>query len=62
VLLSLATAVDEAWLRELFPEDYVDATTVIYDEAARRVVVRRERRFRDLVLDAKPLPDAPPAG
>jgi len=62
VLLSLATAVDEAWLRELFPEDYVDATTVIYDEAARRVVVRRERRFRDLVLDAKPLPDAPPPG
>ena len=33
---------------------------VCYDEAARRVIVRRERRFRDLVLEAKPLPDAPP--
>jgi ATP-dependent helicase HrpB len=62
VLLSLATAVDEAWLQELFPEDYRDASGVVYDEAARRVIVRRERRFRDLVLDAKPTADAPPPG
>jgi len=62
VLLSLATAVEEAWLQELFPDDYRDATGVSYDETARRVVVRRERRFRDLVLEAKPLPDAPPPG
>jgi ATP-dependent helicase HrpB len=61
VLLSLATAVDEAWLQELFPESYRNVTGVIYDEAARRVVVRRERRFRDLVLEAKPTADAPPA-
>ncbi len=60
VLLSLATAVEEAWLQELFPGDYCDAAGVCYDEAARRVIVRRERRFRDLVLEAKPLPDAPP--
>ena len=62
VVLSLATAVDEAWLRELFPDDYRDATAVGYDESARRVIVRRERRFRDLVLEAKPLPDPPPPG
>lgn len=62
VLLSLATAVDEAWLRELFPEDYHDGTAVTYDESARRVIVRRERRFRDLVIEAKPGPDVPPPG
>jgi ATP-dependent helicase HrpB len=62
VLLSLATAVEEAWLRELFPEDFHDGTRVVYDESARRVVVRRERRFRDLMLDVKPTPEAPPPG
>jgi ATP-dependent helicase HrpB len=62
VLLSLATAVEEAWLQELFPGDYRDATGVSYDESARRVVVRRERRFRDLVLEAKPTADIPPPG
>lgn len=61
VLLSLATAVEEAWLQELFPGDYCDATAVVYDEATRRVVVRRERRFRDLVLEAKPTAEQPPA-
>jgi len=53
VLLSLATAVDEVWLKELFPADYYEARGVVYDEAAKRVVARRERRFRDLVLEAK---------
>ena len=53
VLLSLATAVEEAWLQELFPGDNYSAQGVVYDEQARRVVARRERRFRDLVLEAK---------
>ncbi len=53
VLLSLATAVEEAWLREIFPADYHEIQGVVYDEQARRVVARRERRFRDLVLEAK---------
>ena len=53
VLLSLATAVEEAWLPELFPGDYYSAQGVVYDEQARRVVARRERRFRDLVLEAR---------
>jgi ATP-dependent helicase HrpB len=53
VLLSLATAVEEAWLPELFPGDYHSAQGVVYDEQAKRVVARRERRFRDLVLEAK---------
>ncbi len=61
VLLSLATAIEEVWLKELFPEDYRDAVGVVYDESARRVIARRERRFRDLVLEAKLTADEPPA-
>jgi ATP-dependent helicase HrpB len=53
VLLSLATAVEETWLKELFPEDYTETRGVVYDEQAKRVVSRKERRFRDLVLDAR---------
>ena len=53
VLLSLATAVEEAWLKEIFPGDYRETTGVVYDEQVRRVMSRRERRFRDLVLESK---------
>lgn len=60
-LLNLATAIDEAWLAELFPDDYFSATGVTYDESAKRVVARRERRFRDLVLEAKVSGDEVPA-
>ncbi|OAM87567.1 ATP-dependent RNA helicase [Termitidicoccus mucosus] len=60
VLLSLATAVEEAWLRELFPGDYFEASGVVYDESARRVIARRERRFRDLVLEARASADDVP--
>lgn len=62
VLLSLGTAIEEPWLRELFPADYTDEVGVVYDESSRRVIARRERRFRDLVLEAKPTADEPPAG
>lgn len=60
VLLSLATAVDEAWLKEIFPEDYQEVRAVTYDESIKRVVTRRERRFRDLVLEAKSSSDEAP--
>lgn len=53
VLLNLATAIEESWLPELFADDYREVQGVIYDESARRVVSRRERRFRDLVLEAR---------
>jgi len=52
-LLGLATEIEEGWLEELFPGDYSATTGVVYDEAAKRVVARRERRFRDLVLETK---------
>jgi ATP-dependent helicase HrpB len=60
VLLSQATAVEEPWLKELFPEDYRDAVGVVYDDQTRRVIARRERRFRDLVLEAKLTAETPP--
>lgn len=53
VLLSLATAIEEPWLKEIFPGDYRETRGVVYDEQQKRVVSRRERRFRDLVLEAK---------
>jgi ATP-dependent helicase HrpB len=60
VVLNLATAVNVAWLRELFPEDFKKVHAVVYDPALRRVVARDETRFRDLVLEEK-LSDNPPA-
>lgn len=52
-LLSLATAIEETWLAEVFPSDYRETLEVAYDGQAKRVMARRERRFRDLVLEAK---------
>jgi ATP-dependent helicase HrpB len=60
VLLSLATAIDESWLKEIFPVDYQETRGVVYDEQARRVISRRERRFRDLVLEARVSGDEAP--
>ena len=62
VLLSMATAIEEAWLKELFPDDLVEEVGVLFDPEIRRVIARRERRFRDLVLESKPTADEPPAG
>jgi ATP-dependent helicase HrpB len=62
VLLTQATAIEEAWLKELFPADVVDEVGVVYDAEMRRVIARRERRFRDLVLETKPTAEAPPTG
>ena len=60
VVLNLATAIKEAWLRELFPQDFKEVHAVVYDPVSRRVVARDETRFRDLVLEEK-LSDNPPA-
>lgn len=59
-LLSQATAIEESWLGELFPADYRDARGVVYDPEMKRVITRRERRFRDLVLEAKASGEEPP--
>ncbi len=60
VVLNLATAVKEEWLREMFPKGFTETRAVVYDPALRRVVAREERRFRDLLLDEK-ISDHPPA-
>jgi ATP-dependent helicase HrpB len=59
VLLSGASAVKEEWLRELFPDDFGATESVVYDETMRRVFVERQKRFRDLVLEAE-RSDKPP--
>jgi ATP-dependent helicase HrpB len=61
-LLNLCTAVEEVWLKELFPGDFVDDRGVSYDETMRRVVAKKERRFRDLILETKQTADEPPEG
>ena len=56
--LSLATAIEETWLQELFPADFSEVISVRYDATQRRVLTRTERRFRDLVLAAVERDDA----
>ncbi len=53
VHLRRATAIDPSWLAGLFPDDLTVADGAAWDEARRRVVARKETRFRDLVLEAK---------
>lgn len=57
--LSLCTAVEESWLRELFPGDFSEVSAARYDPTLRRVMARVERRFRDLVLETVERDDAP---
>ena len=59
-LLSLATAIEERWLRELFPEDLAAEQKVFFDATAKRVLGAELVRFRDLALSAKRV-EPPPA-
>ncbi|HXM32386.1 MAG TPA: ATP-dependent helicase HrpB [Chthoniobacterales bacterium] len=61
VLLTLATRIEEDWLRELFPAALRQETRVEFDPALRRVLGRRAVLFHDLVLrseDFSPKGDA----
>ena len=63
VLLSLATEIQETWLREMFPQDFSENADHFFDKSQNRVVVRRAKVFRDLILenrdrDAEPGPEA----
>jgi ATP-dependent helicase HrpB len=51
--LKRATAIDPAWLAELFPEDLSVTDGAAFDETRRRVVSRKQTVFRDLVLESK---------
>jgi ATP-dependent helicase HrpB len=59
-LLSLATAIEESWLRELFPEDINTTSRVFYDATSKRVYAEEQLRFRDLNIGTRRL-EPPPA-
>ncbi len=59
-ILSLATAIEPDWLKELFPEDIKGEVHVQFDAQAKRVLAAELLRFRDLALAAKRI-DPPPA-
>ena len=59
-ILSLATAIETDWLRELFPEDIKSDLHVEFDAQQKRVLAAELLRFRDLALAAKRV-DPPPA-
>ncbi|MCX8091055.1 MAG: ATP-dependent RNA helicase [Verrucomicrobiae bacterium] len=49
-ILSLATAIEPAWLEELFPDEVRCETRVDFDPQARRVVAAEVHLFRDLAF------------
>jgi ATP-dependent helicase HrpB len=59
-ILSLATAIDSAWLREFFPGDIESDLRVQFDAQQKRVVAAELLKFRGLALSAKRV-DPPPA-
>lgn len=59
-LLSVATAIEVDWLKELFPSDIKSEVQVQWDAQAKRVLAAEMLRFRDLALAAKRI-DPPPA-
>lgn len=58
-LLTLATAIQEDWLRELFPEGFTQRTDVFYDTTQRRVMARMVTQFRDLEIRAERTENVP---
>jgi len=60
VLLSLATKVEESWLKELYPADFSEADETVYDSVQKRAVRKVLRKFRDLVLESREAPDPAP--
>lgn len=53
VFLGQNTAIEENWLREVFPNDFSDIQETIWDEDQRKVRSLRKKCFRDLVLEER---------
>jgi ATP-dependent helicase HrpB len=53
VHLKRATSIDLDWLKEMFPQHFHLTDGVVYDDMRKRIVSRKETRFRDLILEAK---------
>jgi ATP-dependent helicase HrpB len=58
-ILSLATAVEADWLRELFPEDIESDLHVQFDSTSKRVQAAELLKFRGLALSAKRIEPPP---
>ncbi len=59
VRLAMATAVEEPWLAELFPEACTSSLDVAYDPAQKRVMAFARRYFHDLEIGSTSSPDVP---
>ena len=59
-ILSLATAIEPEWLRELFPEDLETDLRVQFDSTQKRVAAAELLKFRGLALSARRV-EPPPA-
>jgi ATP-dependent helicase HrpB len=59
-ILSLATAIETDWLRELFPDDIESDLHVQFDSTTKRVQAAELLKFRGLALSAKRV-EPPPA-
>ena len=53
-LLSLATAVQPAWIAEMFPQHLTTTLAHLFDAQNKRVAAMRLVRYRDLVIEQKP--------
>lgn len=60
VLLTNVTAIEEEWLREMFPGDCATKVETVLDPEQKRVVTREQVLFRDLILRSSPGRDASP--
>ncbi len=60
-LISLATAVQPEWLRELFPEDIeAGQARAYFDPTAKRVYAEEQVRFRELTIASRRIEPPPP--
>jgi len=50
VRLSLVTAIEESWLRDLFPGDVAARRSVYFDPGQKRVMAEERIQFRDLAI------------
>ncbi len=53
ILLSLATAVQPAWIAEIFPQHLSTTAEHLFDAQNKRVAAMKLVRYRDLVIDQK---------
>jgi len=55
-----ASALEESWLEELFPDAISIRDEIVFQESGMRVVARRVRRYHDLILDERETGTADP--